>query len=80
MAPLKQCITHESALGSGLNLYLHDDDPSCPANLGRQLGVMVDDAAGVLPQASTLSPVGFKTADYSSINIQPADFITSLTC
>jgi hypothetical protein len=80
MAPLKRSIAQGRTLGSGLNLYFLDDiQPSCPAALGRQPGEMAVDAAGVIPEAISLSPVVFNTTHDGSLNIQPADFMASLT-
>ena len=73
---LKQNIVHVSVLGSGLNLYLFDYiDPSCPSELGRQLGVMADEVTGVMPEAVSISSAGYKMVNYDLIDIQPADFI-----
>jgi hypothetical protein len=76
---LKQNIVHVCVLGNGLNLYLFDYiNPSCAVELGRQLGVMADEVANVMPEAVSTSPAGFKMVDYGLLDIQPADFVASL--
>ena len=56
-------------LGFGLYLFEFKKEFSEIGGNGRQFGVMADEVEGIIPEAVTVGPHGFKTVNYQKIGI-----------
>ncbi|MCB1720112.1 MAG: tail fiber domain-containing protein, partial [Candidatus Competibacteraceae bacterium] len=76
----KQGITRVATLPQGIGLYLFDYRPELRdlAGHGRQLGVMADEVEGVMPDAVSLHPAGYKMVNYALLGIRSPDVAWTL--
>jgi hypothetical protein len=75
----KHNIIRLATLPIGIGLYLFDyhDELRELAGHGRQLGVMADEVEGVMPQAVSLHPSGYRMVDYAKLDIKSGDIVAA---
>lgn len=70
----KQDVVRIGTHPLGFGLYLFDYKPEFRSlhGAGRQFGVMADEVEGVVPQAVSLDPAGYRHVDYDMLGISRA--------
>lgn len=70
---LKENIVRVGSHPLGIGLYLFDYAPALGARYGhgRQLGVMADEVAAVLPRAVSVDAQGHAVVDYDALGVLP---------